>query len=489
MRLLVLVEDVFGDRYAKVDRDLDVPSPEGLPQIEYASSLVAGDLPDDGERSLRLIAPPGAIQTGMVRFQTRARGDFDKVTFYLDDKPVITKRRPPYSVELNLGEAPAPHRVRVVGFVADVEAATDQLWLNQGNQRFRVRFIEPRAGGIYPGALTARLQVDTPDGRPPERIELFLNESPVATLAEPPYVQSLELGGQELAVVKAVAFLADGSSTEDAVIVNASDFIEEIRVELVELYVTVVDDRGRPVRGLGEEAFRVLEDGVEQRLQRFGEASDAPVNAALLIDRSSSMERHLDGVVDAAHAFARKALAGDDDRVAVLSFADETTIDTGFTPSVAQVERALAGIDALGGTGLYDALVQALNFFEGVQGQTAVILFSDGKDEGSQLRLEQAVESARRAGVTVYTLGLLSSFENRDDREVLEEIAEETGGSATFLRELAELEAAYDTILEEIRARYVLAYPSTSDKPEREFREIEVQVEGGRARTRRGYFP
>ncbi|MEE2776951.1 MAG: VWA domain-containing protein [Acidobacteriota bacterium] len=490
--LFVLVEDVFGNRYAQLKRDIEIPSPDGLPPVAAATSLVAGtgDQPAS-ERTLRLIAPPGSIHTGMVRFSTRVRGEFERVAFFLDDKQVISKRRPPYSVELNLGNAPVPHRVRVVGLVASAEAASDQLWLNQGNQRFRVRFIEPRAGGIYPGALTARLQVDTPDGRSPERIELFLNEEPVGTLAEPPFEHSVSLTDGQLAVVKAVAYLADGSSTEDAVLVNSSEFVEDVRVELVELHAVVVDGRNQPVTGLAEQTFRLREDGIDQRILRFEETADAPVNAALLIDRSSSMERHVDRVAEAAYSFAQQALETDDDRLAVMSFAEVTTVDTGFTSSLAQVERALAGIDALGGTGLYDAVVQTLNYFEDVQGQTAIVLFSDGKDEGSELRLEQTIAGAHQAGVTIYTLGLVSSFEERADRRVLEQLAEETGGRAIFLRDLADLDGAYGEILAEIRSRYLIAYQSTSDKPDRDFREIQLEVDapGAKVRTRRGYFP
>ena len=66
--------------------------------------------------SLQLLAPAGAVQTGVVRFSARSTGTLEKVTFFLDDKAVLTKRTPPYSVELNLGNTPSPHRVRVVGY-------------------------------------------------------------------------------------------------------------------------------------------------------------------------------------------------------------------------------------------------------------------------------------------------------------------------------------------------------------------------------------
>jgi VWFA-related protein len=488
--LRVLLEDVFGGQYAQFVRDLDVPSPEGLPTAARPQLAGVGDAASSGP-SIRLLPPSGSIHTGMVRFRTRANGSFDKVAFFLDGRQVISKRRPPYSVELNLGEAPAPHSVRAVAYRGDEEISTDQLWLNQGNQRFLVRFLEPRSGGLYPGGLTARVQVDTPDGQPPQRVELMVNDEVVATLGEGPWEQRLSLGDDRATVVRAVAYLADGTSAEDAVLVNSSDFGEQLSVELVEVYAVVLDGRGRPVTGLERNAFRVLENGTPQTLQRFEETADAPIHAALLIDRSSSMEAHLPAVSEAAFSFADDALVGDDDRIAVLSFAEEATIDSGFTDSRGQVERALAGLDALGGTGLYDAVVQGLNYFQGITGQNALVLFSDGRDEGSQLRLEQAVEGARRAGVTIYAIGLESSFQSRDDRRALEDLAEDTGGRALFLADLAGLQGAYDEILAELRSRYLLAYQSTSDEPQTQFRTIRVEVDerGTSVRTRRGYFP
>ncbi len=75
------------------------------------------------------------------------------------------------------------------------EVATDQLWINQGAQVFRVRLVEPRPGAIYPGGFTARAVVEAPGGGLPERLELFLDDERVATLDEPPFVHSLRLPG------------------------------------------------------------------------------------------------------------------------------------------------------------------------------------------------------------------------------------------------------------------------------------------------------
>lgn len=486
--LRLLVADVYAERFAQIVEEVEVPSPEGLPQVAEPR---AAEEPKTGP-SLELQVPPGDLHTGLVRLSARSAGEFDKVTFLLDDKPVLSKRTPPYSVELDLGPTPEPHRIRVVGYAGDREIATDQIWLNQGNQRFRVRLIEPRPGGIYPGSLTARAEVDTPDGKPPARFELYLGDDLVAVLEQPPYVRAVELPAAAATVVRAVAYLADGTSAEDAVLVNtATAFLEAVEVTLVELYALVLDPSGKPIGDLEQQELRIYEDDAPQTLERFERASELPIQAALLVDRSSSMAPHLRAVAEAALGFARAAIQSPDDRIAVLSFAEETSLDASFTNLPAQVERALAGLRALGGTALYDGVARGFAAFEGLRGAQALLVFTDGRDEGSRFSFEQLVETARRSGVTLFALGLEESFVNREDRRALEHLAAETGGTAYFLESLEVLPAIYDAISGELRARYLLAYSSTSGKPAGQLRAVRVEVDrrGAVVRTRSGYYP
>ena len=498
--LRLLLEDVYSGRFSRVVREIEIPAPDGLPPA-------AGPPPKPAQRpKLQLYPPPGNVHVGKIRFRARAPVDLDldKVTFYLDDRPVLSKRRPPYSVELDLGDAPEPRRVRVVGFVGDAEVATDQIWLNQGAQRFRVQLIEPRPGGIYPGNVTASAQVDTPDDKPPERLELYLNDELVATLSEPAspkrganvtYSQPLALpasaGAGGACVVRAVAYLADGTSAEDTVVIGASAFTDVIEVRLVELPVLVTGAGGEPITGLSRDAFRVFDDGVERPVERFEPASEAPLTAAVLIDRSISMAPHLEPVADAARAFAAATIHGDDDRVAVFSFADDLTVDAGFSAGAPERERALAGLQALGGTAFYDGLVQAFNTFEGISGAPALILFTDGQDETSQLTFEQTLDAARRAGVRLYAVGLEAAYLNKADRRVVERLAVETGGRAVFIAGLDELAGEYLRISEELRAGYLIAYQAPSAGTESTYRKIKVEVDarGAKVRTRNGYFP
>ncbi len=486
--LRLLLEDVYGGRFARVVRELEVPNPEGLPPV--ATPPASSDPVESSP--LRLYSPAGSVHVGKVRFRARAGAAIDKVTFFLDDRPVLSKRRPPYSVELDLGSVPALHRVRAVGFAGDSEVATDQIWLNQGAQRFRVHLIEPRPGGIYPGNVNVRVRVDTPDEKPPERLELYLGDEPVATLREPPFNYRLKLpAGGDVAVVRAVAYLAGGTLAEDAVVIGATAFTDVIEVRLVELPVRVTGARGEPIRGLRREQFRILDDGVERRIERFEPAGQAPITAAVLIDRSISMASHLTRVADAARDFAATAVRTSQDRVAVLSFADDLTVDAGFGAGAGERERAMAGLGAVGGTAFYDALVQAINSFEGISGARALVLFTDGRDETSRLSFEQALDTARRAGVAIYCVGLEAAFPDKPERRMVEQLAAETGGRAVFLAGLEGLAGVYLSIVEELRSGYLITYRAPSAGAESVFRKIRVEVDskGARVRTRRGYFP
>jgi VWFA-related protein len=482
--LRLLLEDVFAESYAQAVVPLEVPRPEGLP--EDAPQRTVADLTSGGAE-LELLSPGGGLQVGLVRFTARAGRDFDRVAFFLDDRQVLSKRSPPYSVELDLGETPTAHRVRVVGYQGDREVATDQLWLNQGTQRFRVRLVEPRPGGIYPGAVGARIEVDTPDGQPPEKVELYVDDELVGTLEKPPYAAGLRLRPDRAAVIRAVAYRADGSHAEDAVVVNTAGYVEQVEVRLVELLVAVADESGRPIPDLRQDEVRVLENGEAQEIRRFLPAAEAPLHLGLLIDRSASMTGELRAVAAAAAELARAALRSEEDRVAVLSFADQVTVDQPFSARPADAERALASLTAGGRTALYDALAQALNTFDGVAGARALVLFTDGQDETSRLTLEQAAAAARAAGVVLHAVAPASSFPRPDDRRPLEALASAAGGVARFPEAVEDgVAPAFDSLLAELRSRYLVAYQSGPPGDAGAPPEVTVEVSRPGARVRFG---
>ncbi len=497
VQLRLKIEDVFGERFAIVDETIPVPNLEDGQSLRksiletFPALAEANAAASRGERLLRLVPPRDErVRVGMVRFSTHAIGDFDAVAFSLDGREILRKRRPPFDVELNLGSHPTEHRVRVEGLKDGEVVASDEMSVNRGGQRFRARFIEPRSGEQFLESTRAVIEIATPDGEEIERLELFLGEERIATLYQPPWVQPVVLDGPALTYLRAAAFLADGSSTEDVVFINSPNPIERINVQYVELFASVVDDGGRPVPDLSQDRFQITEDGAAQTIRRFEWVDDTPFHAGLLIDTSASMKDSIEQVQTAAQRFVDKALQPQD-RLAILTFANRPQVESRFTKDTGMLARALAGLEATGTTALYDSLVYSLSYFDGISGQKALLLLSDGKDENSTFSFESALETAQRSGVTIYAIGLKRAARDRNTRRVLERIAEETGGQAFLIEDVDELDAVYDQIERELRNRYLLTYQSTSTKPDSDFRVIRVEVDrrGAEVRTMSGYYP
>ena len=503
-RILLKLEDLFGRRFAHFDRTIEIPdieqqaAPELLTALREDSELYralaeADEATARGEHVLQLLSPSSIVVTGMVRFRTVAVGDFDRVVFLLDDQPIFSKRTAPYSVELDLGDVPVAHHLRVNGYGDDgTILATDEILMNPGGQRFRVSLTEPQQGRRYSESLRAAVQVAVPDGEELDRIELYLNETRVATLYQPPFVQPVLLSGEQLAYVRAVGYLKDGNTSEDLVFVNAEGEVDEIDVHFVELYATVHDREGRFIPNLTEANFMVVEDGQRQTARRFEWVESLPLHTALVIDVSASMEDSIEQVAQAAQTFVEEVVEPRD-RATLIAFNHQPEVRARFTNDVPKLSRELEALRTGGGTSLYDSLAFALHYFQGIKGQRALLLLSDGEDESSGFDFDDALEFARRAGVQIYVIGMKEAVTKQGARKVLRKFAKETGGRAFFVEDLSTLSGIYAEIQAELRSQYLFAYQSTSSKGPTEFRTVEVRVDvdGKKAevRTMSGYYP
>ena len=500
--LIVKVEDINSKKAWREERTITVPSVDRIAPI--AQTMASPGDPDSassrlfqeanaaistGETTLRLVSPFGDLLTGMQRFDTLTTGaNIDKVTFVLDDKPVLTKRRPPFSVELDLGSLPRPRKLLAAAYdAAGNQVAADEMLVNSAANRFQVRLAEPQKGKRYETSLLARADVSVPDGQTVERVEFYLNEAKVATVYQPPYQQPIILPkGEEIAYVRAVAYLVDGNSTESLVFVNAPENMAEVNVNFVELYTSVFDRQGHPVDGLAQKDFAVTEDGVKQEIARFERVTDLPIHAAVAIDVSASMDKSIDKARQAALQFLQGTIHSKD-RAAVVTFNDHPNLAVKFTNDIPALAGGLAGLKAERGTALYDSIIFSLYYFTGIKGQRAMLLLTDGKDEGSRFTYDDALDYARRAGVTIYAIGLGDD----PDRRKLEKISEETGGRAFFLKRVEELAGIYATIEQELRSQYLIAYQSTNTSGGSTFRSVDLKVNkpGLEAKTIRGYYP
>ncbi len=497
-RLLLKLEDLNSKKLQRLESSLTVPEVEkALPPPPPADEETRRLLAEaeaalaTTETTIQIVPPRGELVTGLVRIDVLTTGrEVDHVTFGLDEEQVLTKREPPFSVELDFGNTPQLRTLTATAHdPSGRELARDILDLNSSPHRFDVQLVEPRRGGRYEGVVRAEAEVQVPADQAVDRVEFYLDDALVATLYQPPWVQQIRLADSAVpAYVSARAVQPDGNSAEDLVFVNAPEAYEEVDVQFVELYIAVLDEERRPVLHLPQTEFSVAEDGVPQEPLRFEEVANLPIHTGIVLDVSASMEDRLDPAKQAALRFFEEAITPRD-RAALITFNDHPNLAVKFTNEVRKLAGGLAGLQAERGTALYDSLVFALHYFNGIKGQRALVVLSDGEDEHSRFLYEDALEYARRAGVAIYVVGL--GLERSEARRQLARFADETGGRAFFLDGAGELSAAYTAIQQELRSRYYFAYQSSNISTDDDFRTVEVDLarRGLDAKTLRGYYP
>jgi len=522
-RQILRVRDLNGERFFRDERMLEVPSlarvrtktrtetqaatgptttapvadtPASLPSeiTGAARSLVrvTQPEPEPSGTTLKLLPLPDRMLTGRGRVETRVSGEgIAKVAFFLNGRRIMSKSRPPFSLELDFGEAPRTHILEAIGYDSGgAEIARDRLPVNSGPHRFSIRLLEPLAGGRYADGLKARAELSVPRGETLDRVELYLNEALLATLYQPPYVQPVLLPTNErITYVRAVAYLADGNSAEDVVIINGPENLDEVEVDFVELYTSVVDRKGNNIEGLEASDFTVLEDSIDQRIRRFEKVVDLPIHAALILDASTSMEDDLEHAERAAMHFFQRVIQPKD-RAAVVIFNDQPELKVPLTNNHEVMAGGLAGMVAEGETALYDSIVFGLYYLSGLRGKRALILLTDGEDSCSKYSYSDAMDFARHSGVAVYAIGLGVDTRLNQAQGLLRHIAKQTGGAYYSASAVNQLEGIYKRIEEELRTQYLIGYQSSQTEGD-EFREVEVKVgrRDLRVKTIPGYLP
>ncbi len=220
--------------------------------------------------------------------------------------------------------------------------------------------------------------------------------------------------------------------------------------------------------------FRVLEDGVEQKVEGFEEAL-TPVNLMLVLDQSGSMRKDAPAVMDAARTFARQMPGRD--RVGVMLFADRPAMVQDLSTIREFILRAIDKYEAVGGTALYDALMASLTRLKKAEGRKAIVVLTDGRDEdnpgtgpGSVHTLDQVLSSIREVEATVYAIGLGPKV----DRTTLEQLVAASSGEAYFPADATLLADDYRRILENLRRRFVITYTSTNRRHDGGWRKVEL---------------
>jgi VWFA-related protein len=270
------------------------------------------------------------------------------------------------------------------------------------------------------------------------------------------------------------------------------DFTSDTR--LVVLHASVVDQKGKLVTSLQQDAFKVYENDVLQPLKRFLR-EDVPVSLGLVVDNSGSMRDKRKKVEQAAVNMIRASNPRDE--VTIVNFNDEVYQDAEYTSDLKKMEEALSRLDARGGTAMRDAVSATIDYMKAKSkhDKKVMVVITDGNDTASTLTLERLVQKAHQTdGILLYFVGLLSEEEKREAKKAeraLKELASASGGAAIFPKDIEEVDSATQNVAVEIRNQYMLAYSPVNQALDGSFRTVRVQVTGpGKplVRTRSGYY-
>jgi len=490
------VTDTSSNAQIILETPLKVPEMAATEPPATAETTALASIREDMQSSrarLRIVPLPDDVLSGLQTIQTLVSGQgITSVEFWLDGKKVATRRSPPYKLDLDFGTMPRARRIRVVALDSQGAPITgDEIVVNTGTDPFRVRIASPRIAPRLSGPTRVELDVRVPEGKELANVELYWNETRVATLFDPPFVQTVNIPSTEgVGYLRAVATLKDPEvdPVEDVVMVNTPEYMATVDVHLVELPTTVLRD-GKPVNTLEESAFQVLDEGQPVKIAKFEHVKDLPLSIGMAIDTSGSMDERMAVARDAGAAFFQNVLRKGD-KAFLVAFDSQPHLVQKWSAELKELYSGLAKMRAEESTALYDAIVYSLYNFSGVKGQKALVVVTDGKDTVSKFSFEQALEYAQRAAVPVYAIGIGIRGLEVDTKMRLNKIASETGGSSYYIENISELSQIYADIHNELRSQYVLGfYPSADVKPGGKWREVTVQVAEGKAKTIRGYYP
>ncbi len=409
------------------------------------------------------------------------RGTVSKVTFRVDGKDIGTLEAPPWNMQTNIGPGVKSHTFEVIAENSFGTAAKATVKTKKGQNRISIKILEPRRNAVNPQNgihVEASAHKDSPLTQVVVMVDGKEVYNGIKSLNIIPYSFS---PGEHVIVAKAVNCF--GKEAQTQIKIKGAKPLE------VTLTAVVINAKNEHVLDLKKKDFQIKEDGVAQKISRFG-LELTPVSMALLIDTSGSIRRAMRQVQNAATRFVSQIRK--EDRAAVIRFSSKPQTMQAFTSNRKALTRAIKSTRAKGGTALYDSIWMALEQLKSEKGRASIILLTDGKDEntrgngpGSQHRFDETVDAAKKAGVTIYALGMGKGVA----RDVLINLAKPTGGKAYFPPTPRDLTEVYRKISRDIRSQYTLGYSSTNTSRDGSLRKVTVEVPGREVtiRTQEGY--
>jgi VWFA-related protein len=290
----------------------------------------------------------------------------------------------------------------------------------------------------------------------------------------------------------------------------------KVNVNVVQLFFNVKDKRGALIPNLTRNDFEVLEDGKPQTIKYFTAESNLPLTLGMLIDTSGSQQRVLEMEKEVGSAFLKDILRPKD-LAFVISFDVNVDLLQDFTNSAPQLSAALdktrintggggGSLPGLGGgpvptaaprgTLLYDAVYLASHDeLSHEVGRKAMIILTDGEDQGSQSNVKDAIEAAQKSDSIVYVLLIadrgfygLGGYSGDSN---MKKMAGETGGRVIEVgNKMEKLKGAFEQIAQELRSQYNVGYTPMNSKLDGSFRKVEIRTKdkGFKIQSRNGYY-
>lgn len=285
-------------------------------------------------------------------------------------------------------------------------------------------------------------------------------------------------------------------------------------VNVVSLFFDVKDKKGRFVPGLTQDDFQIFEDGQLQRIKFFNADTNVPLAIGILIDTSLSQSQVLSMEQEIGAAFLRNVLH-EQDLAFVLNFDLDATLMQDLTHSPDELRAALRAVKinapmcngiptfdggpdpvkCRGGTVLYDAIYLASEEkLKAETGRKAMVVLTDGQDEGSKKKIRDAIEAAQEANSVVYVLLITDEdFYGRygyTGEAAMRRIADETGGRVIHVgNNDQKLKEAFQQIAAEMRSQYGIGYTPTNHAQDGTFRQIEIKTKPiYQVQARTGYY-
>ena len=257
--------------------------------------------------------------------------------------------------------------------------------------------------------------------------------------------------------------------------------------QVVSIFATVTDAQKRLVPNLTQDDFQVFDNEKPQPVIYF-DNSVRPINVVVMLDTSGSMTLTIDLLKQAAEQFLLRLLPEDKGRVG--AFNDKIQFNARWSNDRDQMITDAKNLDFGNGTRLWDATGASLDELKAIDGRKVILLFTDGDDTESRVRLGTVLDRARAEEVMIYAIGLESKFMGTTTKPDggLRKIAEETGGGYFELKRATDLAPTFTKVAQELHSQYVIGFTPTALDNKVHKLAVRMKQPGMTAQARRSYL-